>query len=237
MAIKVGKKKAQIGAGVIEYYQVVAEDALRGIFNKIHNSPNMIGAELLKRKRGDIARLNAILTRTGPGKGIDLELTRLRGIDLDTIGIEKVHGVTWFVGHTKGLIIKTMEGKGRSARYGHSDKVTLGSEHNCGDYKIYFPAGDLATPRVELIHFVPDLDPMTTSRHFHHRAMSRPNNPMHPTELKASTCWGGFAEPVAACMEACDLPDLFRMLRGFVGRRNPQSLLLRSLPHEVFKDD
>lgn len=235
MAIKVGKRKAIVDQTVIDYYQVVAEDALREIFDKIHNSPKMIAKSILEKKRGDIARLNAILTRDGPGTGIDLEVTRLRGIDFERIYAEEIDGQTWFIGQTKDLKIQTVKGRNRSTRYSHGSS-SFGEFHDLGDYKVYFPAQALATPKIKDIHFVPDRDPKTTARHFHHTASMRPNF-HHPVEMIPNTCWGGFSEVVAANMEACDLSDLFRMLRIFVGRRNPSSLLQRNVGHEILDEE
>lgn len=236
MAIKVGKKKAQIGATVMDYYQVAAEDAMRGIYDKIHSSPALIAKDLVQKKRGEIARLNSILTTPDtPGKGVDLELTRLRGIDFYSIDTIEVDGDIWFVAQTKDLKIQTVQGRGgRHDRYAHSDHNKLGEYHDLGDYKVYFPKKDLASPVVKNIHFVPDRRPDTPDRHFHHRGTGSKS---HPVKMNAHSCWGGFAEPVAACMEACDLPDLFRILRIFVGRRNPQSLLVRTIGHEEFHDE
>lgn len=223
------KKRAHIGTDVQEVYRLAAEKTLRQIHEDIYTNPSM-GSVLLKKRQGDIARLAAIVTdKQGPGVGMDLELTRLRGIDFDTIDVERHDGMLWFVCKTKDLMIQTVTGIGRNSTYSHS-QIKIEDERDCGDYTVYFPVQDLGTTRVERIHFVPNDDPMTTSRHYHQRASDgrtyNAEGEHHPIEMTPHSCWGGFAGPIASCMSACDLTDLIRMCRMFVGRRNPRSILV-----------
>lgn len=233
MAIKVGKKKAHISAGVEEIYKKCADIAMRNIYEQIHNSPNRIAARILEQKRGDIARLNDILNDTNkPGRGLDLELTRLRGIDFESIDTIEAGDEIWLVAQTRDLMIQTVTGMGGyTSTYSHSEKNKMGEIFDCGDYKIYVKIRDLGENNIQNLHFVPDLDPSTNNRHYHHRAFGP--NVAHPTMMSISTCWGGFADPISSTMAAVDLPDLFRMLRIFVGRRNPKSLLVHRIDHEV----
>ena len=234
------KKRAHIGEDVPEVYRLAAEKTLRQIHQDItQNNPSM-GTVILKRKQGDIARLAAILHDVkGAGHGMDLEMTRMRGVDFETIDVDEHNGMMWFECKTKDLIIQTVEGRGRNSRYNHS-RIKIGESRNCGDYTVYFPVQDLGTTRVERIHFVPNEEPLATQRHYHQRASDGKiygvPGEHHPTEMTAHSCWGGFAGPMASCMSACDLTDLIRMCRMFVGRRNPQSILV-SHPATEKRDD
>ena len=223
------KKRAHIGKDVQEVYRLAAEKTLRELHEEITTNPQM-GAVILKKRQGDIARLAAIVTdKQGPGVGMDLEMTRLRGIDFYSIDVAQHDGMLWFECATKDLKIQTVQGRGRNGRYKHSN-IIIGEEKDCGDYTVYFPVQDLGTTRIERIHFVPNDEPMTTQRHYHQRAsdgrvFGAPGE-HHPVEMTAHSCWGGFAGPMASCMSACDLTDLIRMCRMFVGRRNPKSILV-----------
>lgn len=224
------KKRAHIGEDVQEVYRLAAEKALRQIHEDITNNSPEMGAVILKKKQGDIARLASIVTeKSGPGQGMDLEMTRMRGIDFDTIDVASHDGMMWFECRTKDLIIQTVTGIGRSGTYKHS-KIKIGEGRDCGDYTVYFPVQDLGTSRIDRIHFVPNDDPLTLNRHYHQRASDgRTYNVPgrhHPVEMEAHSCWGGFAGPMGSCMSACDLTDLIRMCRMFVGRRNPRSILV-----------
>lgn len=237
MAINVGKRKrAIIGEDVIPTYKETALKVMRDIYENINSSPPALKKDIVQRKRGEISRLNSILMDNGPGKGIDLELTRLRGIDFHEISVVTINSVLdhrdikWFVASTEGLLIQTAEGYGHNAKY-NDGPTRFGDLYDCGDYTCYFPVEDLGSTRIDRIHFVPNDAPDTRERHFHHRANSRPKGE-HPTDMIASTCWGGFAEPMAGAMAACDLIDVLRMMRIFVGRRNPRSILV----HQVKTD-
>lgn len=223
------KKRARIGAGVEEIYRDVAEKALRNIHTQIRTSPSSMGAQILRSKQGDIARLASIVQdNSGPGKGLDLEMTRIRGIDFAAIHVVRVHDKEWFCAETEGLKIQTVKGVGRNSTYKHS-AIRVEDERDCGDYKVWFPVYALATPQVKQIHFVPNDDIFTRNRHYHQRASDHKTEGManpHPTDMDAASCWGGFAEPMASVMESADLADLLRMLRMFVGRRNPRSILV-----------
>lgn len=222
MAIKT-RKRCTIGDGVIDLYRKSAALALENIYNTMQGIPARSRPGYLQKSRGDIARLNDIVKGISkPGRGIDLEVSRMKGIDFDTINLEKIESGTYLVAHTKGLIITLKD-------YDYLEKVS-GKKRNHkrydhGDYKIYVKDNILATPKIAALHFVPDLEPFATSRHYHHTAYYSTKEPKHPVQMQPSSCWGGFSGPLSTALNMSDFPELFRMLRIFVGRYNPSSPL------------
>lgn len=218
------KKKCKVDDGVMIVYKEKAIKALEAIYDNLNTS--RAAAKYLSDRRGDVARLNDIAKGVSrPGRGIDLEKTRLRGIDFENITVENIHGKNYLVGHTRDMIMTTPGSRHRSEDYSPMRRYThYGYEYDHGDYKVYVDIDTLGTPNISRLHFVPDLDAFTESRHYHHKA--DPKREMeHPVQMSPYTCWGNFAGPMAANLSYCDLPELFRMLRAFVGRYNPGSPL------------
>ena len=216
------KKKCRVDEGVMDVYREKGTDALKVLFDKMNTAGNSRrAATLLSQRRGDVARLNEIIKGVSrPGRGIDREMARLRGTDFESIELKMVRTDKWLVAQTRDLRMVAVQ----SNNYYNAKK---GDKYDYGDYKIYVKVSDLGTPKLGSLHFVPDLEPFVHERHHHHKAdmtrNARERN--HPVFMTPRSCWGGFSEPISANMSYCDLPELFRILRVFVGRYNPGSPL------------
>jgi len=225
MSIKV-KKRCSVEDGVMDVYRKYAALALENIYKKLNGLRPSSRPAYLQKSRGDVARLNDIVKGISkPGRGMDLEMSRLRSIDLKSISVEQIKGLNFLVGQTEGLIITLRDYEYLEKRTGKKMKH---ERYDHGDYKLYVPCSLLSTTKISELHFVPDLDPFVTSRHYHHTGQSvEPGhaNPDHPVQMRPSSCWGGFANPLSVGLTMVDLPELFRMMRVFVGRYNPGSPL------------
>lgn len=227
MAIKV-KKRCKVDDAVMDKYRKYAELALENIYKKMQGMRPISRPAYLQKSRGDISRLNDIVKGISkPGRGMDLEMSRLRSIDLKAIYLEEIEGHDYLVGETEGLIITLKD-------YDYFEKQTGKKlkhyEYDHGDYKMYVWCGLLSTPKISELHFIPQLDPFNSNRHYHHTGYSKEPNgrmPSHPVLMRPNSCWGGFASPLSVGLSMVDLPELFRMMRVFVGRYNPGSPLSR----------
>ena len=226
MAIKVAKR-CEIDPLVSDIYRQSAAVALKHIYDKMKGMSPSRRPTYLQKTRGDIGRLNDIVKGISkPGRGMDLEMSRLRGLDFESITVQDIAGKKWLMAQTKNLIITLRDLNYREKVTGRRAK---GSKYDHGDYKIYVDLNTIATTKISSLHFVPDLDPKCHSRHYHHTASWGRDSASdyHPVQMYPSSCWGGFSGPLATSLVLADLPELFRMLRIFVGRYNPGSPLGR----------
>lgn len=221
MAIKVGKR-CQIDENFEAIYKAVATKALSNLYDKMKGLPSARQVQFLSQRRGDVGRLNDVIKGISkPGRGLDLEMSRMRGLDFESVTVQDIAGKRWMVAQTRGLIITLRD-------YDYMEKVRGSkrshTQYDHGDYKIYVDIATIGTTKIGELHFVPDLNPHATSRHYHHTASVGGE---HPVQMWPHSCWGGFSGPLASALSLADLPELFRMLRIFVGRYNPGSPLSR----------
>lgn len=172
-----------------------------------------IQLSLFKKSMGPtIVRLGKLAK--DPASGMDMILTRLRGLPYTTFEVMSYNSanpdVQFLVGTTKDVEI----------RYG----ATI---YNMGPYSVRIPFSNIVgtynrkAPRLpgESWHFIPlkaDERQHGDYRHPHHYGK-------WPTS--AQTCWGDFNPLIFSLTQAADIPELFRTIYIYLTRYDAHSVL------------
>lgn len=202
MAIKI-KPRTFIDPNFIDMYRYVAKEKLRNLHSTLLSYSRQGQLHWLKKNRHVIGRLNALLSEEmTAGKGMDFEITRMRSMAYTKLDIHKDR---YFVGHTADVVMEEVDGR---------NKVI--ATWDTGPYTVYIPVQALISGSMNSIHFIPERNPDSTGRHPHHVCYQRGET--HYLDYSPSTCWATFATPVGLAMREVNLPDLFRLLRIFVGK-------------------
>jgi hypothetical protein len=218
MAINVKPRdRATVSDSFIALYRELAEKKLREIMDAAESRSAISRKGYLSKNKTMIGRLAAIVTKeNGPGRGMDFEITRLRGIDVARFGVLTAGRYRYFVAETKQDFLVEEMGSGSS----------VVGMWDTGPYRFGISEDALLGARAEM-HYIPLRATQAESRHMHHYGTA--NGETNPWLYQPYSCMSQFGSPFAMALQEMDLVELFRLMRIFVGRyyngsplRNPR---------------
>jgi len=208
------QRKMSVGHAVREAYKEACDRKLKELYGRLTSYSHDGQKVFLERNRYQIGALRSILRDDGPGRGMDLAVTRLRGVDLASLDIFEINGVDWFFAVTWTPF--EIEYYGGYRRKGENDHAMILCPKG---YQIWFPARDLGTSNINRMAFLPIVDVRLAHRHMHHYASVGDDYVDGvPALAPARSCWSQFGSPLSSAMQAADLPGVLHLARKFAGR-------------------
>jgi hypothetical protein len=208
MAINVKtRERATVSDSFVALYRELAEKKLRYIMEAAESRGPASRKFYLNQNKTTIGRLAAIVKNENePGRGIDFEITRLRGIDVARFGVLTAGNKRFLVAETKSdFVVEEM---------GNGSRVV--NRWDTGPYRFGISEGALLGAQAEM-HYIPLRKPEVQDRHFHHYA-TKPNNGTNPWLYEPYSCVAQFGAPLSMALAEMDVVELFRLMRIFVGR-------------------
>lgn len=182
--------------------------------------------EWMKNNSVQVVRMSAIAQRVEEvGKGLDYELTRLRGSQYKKLGMHEHKDNMYVVGETRDL---TMTASSSRRDWNGTGGFPKGAQWDIGSYLICVPLEAFRKQQITGIHFIPQRSRLSPSRLPHHAAHTR--DVSHPLDARASTCWAQFSGPVSKCVKSGGMVELMLYLVTFAKRYNPNSPLVGIQP-------
>jgi len=216
MAIRL-KPRAEVRDDFIALYRRAAEQKLRLSQMRLSSMSKYMAEATLKRSPAMYGRLGRIIKDVS-GLGMDSEVTRLHALDYESFGVyNNLDKGYFFVAKTRPIMMEVIGSTSRRGHYGGTE--TLKYAYDCGAYFVYVPLSIVENSSLDGIHVIPERAPRVLARHPHHRV--RTENAIgngHPVTWKPSSCWSEFATPMSVAVTECDIPQVFALMRQFVGR-------------------
>jgi hypothetical protein len=210
------KPRAKISSDFIDEYRRIVEAKSEMEEKKIRSLKGDRRKAYLDKRKYVRGRLNAISSKeTVPGKGMDLEITRLRALGFEEFGIACLGEVKFFGGITPEM---AMDEVGRGGK--------IVAKWDIGRFEAYISVDDVISSCTGRIHFIPTRDRQTYNRHPHHVGR-RDGGSTNPLGYSPNTCWSDFGGPVTMALNEGNIPELFRMFLIFIGRYYNGSPLTR----------
>jgi hypothetical protein len=199
------KPRAKISAAFIDAYRNIVEAKLELEDKKIRSLKGERRTAYLAERKYILGRLRAIAKKEAlPGKGMDLEVTRLRALGFEEFAIAGFNGRKFFGGITPEIVMEEI---------GHGNRPV--GKWDVGRFEAYIPIEDVLSGETCRIHFIPTRERSTPYRHPHHVASPQGSNPLG---FSPRTCWSDFGGPVTMALNEGNIPELFRMFHIFVSR-------------------
>ena len=179
-------------------------------------------------------RMLPIIQRVSDGrKGLDYELTRLRGLSRSYTEFTVIHDIDpthhfgepdwdeddandfydreyarapkipWLVGRTRHVTM---------TNYANRQEI----KGQLGCFNVYIPSSIVRSPELDHIHMIPHRNMRSIYRHPHHYVSNDgPLSPRRsPLSYRTGNCYGDYSEVIKAMIDEPDFPALFQQLFG-----------------------